>query len=247
MRAIFFKEIASFFHSTLAYIFGVVFILSTAALLWFIPSTSVLAYGYADMGVFFSFTPYALLLLMPALSMRSFSEEYRQGTIELLLTAPITGYKIVLAKYFAMVVLFGCCLLPSLVYYMSLYYLGQPVGNIDGAQVAASYVGLYLLGSSFCAIGLCCSAGCRSQVIAFISTAFVCLVLYVGLGALSALDTPLSSWNSAWASRLSLLVHYQAISQGVIEGKEVLFFIGFSAIFLALAHQLVKHQLVSRG
>ena len=249
MWVVFEQELKAFFHSIVAHVFALVFLLGSGLVLWFFPSSNVLAYGYADMGAFFSFAPYAFLLLVPALTMRSFSEEYRQGTMELLFTSATKLSAIVWGKYLAVVTLLGLCLLPSLSYYIGLYYLAQPIGNVDHAHIWGAYIGLWLLGTSFAAVGICCSAWFSHQGVAFILTSGICFILYIGIGALLSLDTPLSSWSSAWARELSLLEHYKALSQGVIASWEVVFFIGFAAIWVLLAYAYLKatRQSARRG
>ena len=237
MWAIFHKEINSFLHSILGYVFAGVFLLSTGLIMWIFPATNVLSYGYADMGAFFDFAPHAFLLLIPALSMRSFAEERRLGTLELLFCAPIPLEKIILGKYLAINALLLLCLLPSLCYFISLYLLGSPMGNIDGAQAASGYLGLWFVGASFAAIGVCISSICKSQVVAFILTAFLCFVLYGGVGSLALLDP----WGEAGSmgAAISLETHYQALSLGVIALSEVIFFVVFCGFFLFLTHQIL--------
>ena len=164
--------------------------------------------------------------------MRSYAEERRLRTLELLLTAPVSVAEVVMAKFLACCCLLGLCLLPSLIYYGSLYALGSPVGNIDSAQVAGGYLGLLLLGAAFCAIGQCSSALCRNQLVAFVLAAFVCFMCYFGLSSLASMD--LWGWQGKYVELLSLSYHYDALGKGLLDLQEVLFFVGFAGFFLVI-------------
>ena len=152
------KEINSFLNSLVAYIVIGVFLVVTGLYMWFLPGSSVLDYGYADLQALFSIAPWVFLFLIPAITMRSFAEEKKAGTIELLLTRPVTDLQIILGKYFACLLLAIFALLPTLIYYVSVYLLGEPKGNIDSAGVTGSYIGLVFLAAVFTAIGIFASS-----------------------------------------------------------------------------------------
>src|SRR6186713_1908660 len=186
------KEFNSFLNSLIAYVVIGVFLVGMGLLVWVFPETSVLDYGYADMDTLFSFGPYVLIFLVPAITMRSFSEEKKAGTLELLMTKPLTDWDILLGKFLAGFLLVLVSLLPTLIYYFSIHQLGNPAGNIDTAGVAGSYIGLILLGATFCAVGILASSITPNQIIAFILAAFLCFILFSGFDSLSTL----SLWSS---------------------------------------------------
>ncbi len=221
MLALFRKEIRSFLDSAIAYMAIGVFLTAMGLFTWVFPESSVVEYGYADMGAVFNSAPFALLILVPAITMRSIAEERKTGTLELLLTRPLSLQAVVGGKFLAAWALVALALLPTLVYYASLYALGLPKGNIDSAGVAGSYVGLLLLGGVYCSIGLLASAWAESQVTAFIAAAFLCFVLYSGLGSLAQLNV----WaeGAQYLQKLSLNYHYQALSRGLIDSRNVLY------------------------
>src|SRR5688572_30150762 len=178
------KEFRSFLNSLIAYIVIGVFLTSLGLLMWVFPETSVMEYGFADMDTLFSLGPYVLIFLIPAITMRSFAEEVKSGTMELLLTKPLTDWDIILGKFFACFLLVLFALLPTLIYYLSIYILGDPAGNIDTPGVIGSYIGLLLLGGVFSAIGIFASSITPNQIVAFIVAAFLCYLAYAGFESL---------------------------------------------------------------
>ncbi len=230
------KELNSFLNSLIAYVVIGVFLTGIGLLMWVFPETSVLNYGYADMSTLFSLGPYVLMFLIPAITMRSFSEEKKSGTMELLLTRPVTDSQIILGKYLAdfLIVIFS--LVPTLIYYYSIYQLGSPTGNIDTAGVIGSYIGLILLGATFTAIGIWASSLNENQIIAFIIAVFLCFIFYEGFSALAAMDI----WGkSAYLiEQFGISYHYQAMSRGLIDSRNLIYF--FSVIsFMLMLTQLV--------
>jgi ABC-2 type transport system permease protein len=240
MLAIFQKEISTFFSSLMAYIVMAVFVTATGLLLWVFPDSSILNYGFADLGTFFYFTPYILLFLIPAITMRAFAEEVRTGTIELLLTKPLGDGQLVWGKFLANWSLALLTLLPTLVYFYSVYQLGNPVGNIDIAAVAGSYLGLALLSGVFVAIGLWSSSLTDNQIVAFVIAVFVCFLLYVGIGAIAKLDI-WGQW-SYWLAWLALDEQYNALGKGLIDSRNVIFLSSLVILFL----WLTRNQILGR-
>ena len=177
MLSILRKEINSFLNSLVAYIVIGVFLVVTGLYMWFLPGSSVLDYGYADLQALFSIAPWVFLFLIPAITMRTFAEEKKAGTIELLLTRPVTDLQIILGKYFACLLLAIFALLPTLIYYVSVYLLGEPKGNIDSAGVAGSYIGLVFLAAVFTAIGIFASSISKDQIISFIIAVLLCFLV----------------------------------------------------------------------
>jgi ABC-2 type transport system permease protein len=222
MRHIIAKEFASFLNSLIAYLVMAVFLTTMGLLLWVFPDTSVLEYGFADMGTLFSLAPYVFIFLIPAITMRSLSEERKTGTMELLLTKPLSEWDIVLGKFVACFLLAAVTLLPTLVYYFTLRQLGNPVGNIDTSGVLGSYIGLLFLSAVFCATGLLASSVTANQVVAFMIAAFLCFIFFTGFDSLAAL--PALSSVALVVKQAGILYHYESLSKGLIDSRDVVYF-----------------------
>jgi ABC-2 type transport system permease protein len=238
MFAIFRKEVNQFFSSPIAYIIMVVFLTAVGLMLWISPDTSLLEYGYADLGTFFNLTPYVMLFLVPAITMRSIADEVRTGTLEWLLTKPVNRWAIVGGKFLACWLLVGLTLLPTLIYYISLFQLGNPRGNIDSAAVFGSYVGLLLLAAVFVAIGLWTSSLNDNQVVAFVLGVFVCFLLYVGLSSVADIDA--LGKVGYYVSYLAFDEQYRALGQGLIDSRNVVYFVSSTGFFLFLTTQRLR-------
>lgn len=224
------KEITSYLSSLVAYVTIGVFLLVLGLFLWVFPDSSILNYGYAGLDSLFSIAPYLFMFLIPAITMRSLAEERKEGTFELLLTRPLTDWQIVLGKYFACLLLVFFALVPTLVYYYSVYVLGAPQGNIDTGGVIGSYIGLFLLGGGFCAIGLFASSISKNQIIAFTIAVFLCFFFYSGFDSLSQL---LSLQNLS-LENLGTTEHYQSVSRGVLDTRDLAYFIILTGLFICL-------------
>jgi ABC-2 type transport system permease protein len=233
------KEITTYLSSLVAYVTIGVFLLVLGLFLWVFPDTSILAYGYAGLDSLFSTAPYLFMFLIPAITMRSLAEERREGTFEILLTRPLTDLQIVLGKYFAGVAIVLFALVPTLVYYFSVYTLGTPQGNIDTGAVIGSYIGLFLLGAAFTAIGLFASSVSKNQVIAFTIAVFLCFFFYSGF---DSLNTILSLQNMG-LSGLGITEHYQSVSRGVLDTRDLVYFIVLSMLFIWLTLFVIQTQL----
>jgi len=221
----------------MAYITIGIFLLACAMLLWFFPDTSILDYGYAELNGFFSLVPFLFMFLIPAITMRSFAEERREGTYVLLATRPISDGQIILAKYFACVVLMLFALLPTLIYYYSIYQLGLPKGNIDTGAVIGSYLGLFLLGNAFTSIGIFASSITKNQVIAFAVAVFICFFTFNGLDSLSKIFE-LQTFGNVLIN-LGINEHYQSISRGVLDTRDLVYFITLTTAFLGFTNLVV--------
>jgi len=239
MFALYLKEVRSFLNSTVGYVFLVIFLISCWLFNWMLDSTmSFLNRGQADLGPFFSAAPYVFMILIPAITMRSLAEERRTGTLELLFTRPISDWGILLAKYFAGVSLMVLAVLPTLVYYFSLFYLGKTIGNIDTGASITSYVGLLLLGASFVAIGIFASALSSSQIVSFIIAIALCYFFYDGL---SLLGTYAQFGNlDIYLQYLTLNFHYDSIKKGVVDASDIVFNLSFIVLFLILSLYTLK-------
>ncbi len=233
MLTLFVKEINGFLNSLIGYIVMVVFLLMTGLFLWIFPlEFNVLDYGYAGLDGLFIIAPFVFLFLIPAITMRSFADEKKSGTIELLLTRPVTDTQIILAKYFAGVVLVIVSLLPTLIYYISVYQLGLPPGNLDSGSIWGSYIGLMFLGASFVAIGIFASSLTDNQIISFILAVFISFLLYMGF---EFVYTFLVSGKAGlMIQSLGLNAHYSSMSRGVIDTRDLVYFISVTAVFILL-------------
>lgn len=238
MMSILLKEINEFLDSLIAYVVMGVFLTGIGLLTWIFPSTSVLEYGYASLETLFNLGPYVFMFLIPAITMKSFTEEKRTGTIELLYTLPFRHYQIILGKYFASYALVVVSLLPTLVYYFSLKALGNPVGNLDIPGIIGSYIGLALLGGAFVAIGILASAVSQNQIVAFILAAFLCYILYAGFTSLAELAGP----AGGKIEEFGILFHYNAMSRGVVDLIDLSYFVGVIFFLLLITIQILKRK-----
>ncbi len=239
MTALILKELRGFLGSLIGHIVIVVFLLLTGLFLWVFPD-NLLDKGYADLAPLFFIAPWVFLFLVPAVAMRSFSEERRTGTIEFLLTKPLSELQVVLAKYIAAVLLVLLALLPTLVYWWSLSELAMPKGNLDTGGIVGSYIGLFFLAASFTAIGIFASALTDSQIVAFLIAVFACFFLYLGFDliadfqAVGALEGPIKS--------IGIQAHYQSMSRGVLDLRDALYFGAVIVIFLLLTRTALQSR-----
>lgn len=238
MYSLFVKEIRSFLSSLIGYIVIVVFLLALSLFMWIIRGGSnVLDLGYANIDGLFAIGPWIFLFLIPAITMRSFADEKKSGTIELLLTRPLTDLQIILAKYFAGIVLVSISILPTLVYYYSVWRLGAQMGNIDAGGTWGSYIGFMLLGASFVAIGIFASSLTDNQIISFILAFALCFICYTGFEQLSSLE--LFGKADTIVQSLGINEHYNSISRGVIDTRDIIYFITFNALFILLTKTIL--------
>lgn len=232
MYALFKKEISSFLSSLIGIMVIVVFLLITGLFLWVFKSDfNLLSYGYANLDGLFILAPWVFLFLVPAVTMRSFAEENRTGTIEMLLTKPLSDWQIILAKFLASVALVLLALIPTGVYYFSVYRLGFPMGNLDSGSILGSYIGLFLLSASFISIGIFCSSVTNNQILAFILSVFLCGFIYIGFEFIYSLS--LFGPIDLFIQRLGMAAHYSSISRGVVDTRDILYFLSVMALFLS--------------
>lgn len=214
----------------MAYVTIGVFLLVLGLFLWVFPESSILDYGYAGLDSLFSTAPYLFMFLIPAITMRSLAEERKEGTFELLFTRPLKDWQIVLGKYFACLLIVLFALLPTLIYYYSVSILGTPQGNIDTGAVIGSYIGLFLLGAAFAAIGLFASSITKNQIIAFTVALFLCFFFYSGFDSLSQM----LSLQDLGLQNLGITQHYQSVSRGVLDTRDFIYFLLIACFFLWL-------------
>jgi len=234
MKALLLREIKSFFGSPVGYLVIAVFLLLNGLFLWvFDGEYNVLDSGFADLAPFFTFAPWVLIFLIPAVTMRSFSDERRQGTLELLLTKPLSAWQIVLGKFLGSFFLIVIALIPTLVYVYVIYGLALPVGHIDFGSTWGSYFGLLFLVAAYSAIGVFTSSLTDNQVVAFITSVFLCFVCYFGLANLPG----------SLGSLLGMQAHFSSMARGVIDTRDVIYFVSISLLFLAFT----EYKLQSRA
>ncbi|MCT4560159.1 MAG: gliding motility-associated ABC transporter permease subunit GldF [Crocinitomicaceae bacterium] len=239
MKALYLKEIRSFLSSIIGYIFIFIYLIASGLFHWIISeNTNLLEGEEADLIPFFNLSPVIFLILIPAITMRSIAEERRTGTIELLFTRPLSDFQILLAKYWAGVTLVALSLIPTLVYYFSMYQLGNPVGVIDTGATITSYLGLLLLGSVFVAIGIFASSITSSQIVAFILSMFICWLFYDGFNLLGSYKL-LGSFDTV-IQYIGMAFHYDSIKRGVIDTKDLVYFFSVITLFLFAALTVIK-------
>lgn len=235
------KEFSNFFSSPMGYIVIGVFLLITGLFLWvFRGEYNILDNGYANLNGLFIMAPWLYLFLVPAITMRLFAEEKRTGTLELLLSRPITRTSIVLSKYLAGLLLVAVSLIPTLVYFLSVYAMGDPMGNIDMGGTWGSYIGLLLLAAVYVAVGVFASSLTDNQIIAFIIAAVVCAVFYYGFDLVAQTSNSGSTQNLI--SSLGISAHYDAMSRGVIDSRDLVYFLVVIAAFVFGTKQVIERK-----
>lgn len=240
MIRIFAKEFNGFLNSLIAYMVIGVFLTGIGMLMWVFPETSVLDYGYADMDSLFSLGPYVFIFLIPAITMKSFAEEKKLGTMELLFTKPLTEWDIIGGKFLAGFALVLVSIGPTFIYYFSVYQLGNPVGNLDTPGIIGSYVGLVLLGGVFCSIGIFASAITPNQIVAFVMAAFLCLIFYSGFDSISSLFE--AGALALHTKQLGILYHYESMSKGLIDSRDLIYFLSVTGLMMLLTKTVLSSR-----
>lgn len=233
MRSIFIKEINSFFSSIVGYVAILVFLIACGMFLWIIPDTSILDYGYASLEKFFDMAPWMLLLLIPAVTMRSFADEFRSGTIEWLSTKPLTYTDIIVGKYLASLALVVFALIPTFIYIYTVSNLSLVANNMDMGAIMGSYIGLFFLAATFSAVGIFCSSLTSNQIVGFLLALFACYILFSGFESLSKLPS-FSEGIDYYLSMVGIEFHYNSISRGVVDSRDVIYFLSVIILFISL-------------
>jgi ABC-2 type transport system permease protein len=241
MWSIFFKEVNHFLSSLVGYIAIAVFLLGTGLFMWVFPDYSVISYGFSTMDSFFGMAPYIFLFLIPAITMRSFAEEIQSGTIELLVTRPLSDWQILIGKYLACLFLIILSILPTFIYFFSIWELGMPKGNLDIGATWGSYIGLFFLGSTFASIGIFASTITKNQIVAFILGLFFCAFTYDAFSSISRLPIFFGGMDSLVES-LGINFHYASISRGLIDTRDLLYFLSVIAVFLFAAKTAMEKR-----
>jgi ABC-2 type transport system permease protein len=240
MIQVFAKELNSFLNSLIAYVVIGFFLAAIGLLVWIFPETSVLDSEYAGLDTLFALGPYVFIFLIPSITMRSFSEETKLGTLELLLTKPLSDWDVVVGKFLASFALVCMALAPTLIYYVTVSRLGNPPGNLDSSGIAGSYIGLLLLAAIFCAAGILASSLTSNQIVAFVLASFLCFFLYTGFESISTL--PFVSEFALVIQSIGILSHYESISKGLIDSRDVVYFASIVAGMLLLTKTVISSR-----
>lgn len=233
------KEFNSFFASPIAYLVIGVFLLINGLFLWvFKDDFNILNAGFADLNPFFYLAPWVFIFLIPAITMKSFSDEFNSGTIELLKTKPISNWQIVQGKFLAALLLVVIALLPTITYVYTVYELGNPIGNLDVGSILGSYIGLLFLAATYTAVGLFTSTLSKNQIVAFILGVFITFFLYYGFDAIANSFQE----NSITIQQLGIHQHFKSISRGVIDTRDLVYFISVTIFFLFITKQQLQHE-----
>jgi len=233
MYTLFKKELNGFLNSLIGYIVVVVFLLTVGLFLWVFPRWfNIFDFGYANVDGLFQLAPFVFLFLIPAITMRSFAEEKRSGTLELLMTQPLTDLQVILAKFFAGTVLVIFSIVPTLIYVYTVYLLGLPPGNLDMGSIWGSYIGLLMLGATFVSIGIFASSISDNQIVSFILAVFLSFFLYIGFELIYTFI--FSGKTGLLIQSLGLSDHYSSMSRGVIDTRDVIYFLSVMALFILL-------------
>lgn len=237
MKSILLREIKSFFGSPIGYLVIAVFLLLNGLFLWvFEGDYNILNSGFADLSPFFTIAPWILIFLIPAVTMRSFSDEKKQGTIELLMTKPLSVWQIVNGKFLGAFLLIVIAIIPTFIYVYVISTLGMPEGNIDMGSTMGSYFGLLFLIAGYTAVGVFTSTLSENQIVAFILSVFLCFVLYFGFDGIS---TFIKSMEDIIAS-LGMNYHFKSMSRGVIDSRDVIYFVSLTILFLSMTVYKLK-------
>ena len=240
MISIFRKELRSFFSNATGYIVIGIFLLLTGLFLWVIPGQyNIIDAGYANVDGLFYLAPWLFLFLCPAVTMRLFAEEKQTGTWELLVTKPLSRLQLVLGKYFAGWVLVALALLPTLIYYFSVSYLAEPIGNVDSGAFWGSFIGLFFLAGVYVAIGTFSSSLSNNQIISFVVALVLSFFFYYGFDLLASFFT--SGQAIQYLESIGINSHYKSMSRGVIDSRDLIYFVSVSVIFILATVRKIKN------
>jgi len=225
------KEINGFLNSLIGYYVLLIFLGITGLFLWRLRiGFNILDFGYATLESFFLLVPVIFMLIIPAVTMRLFADEKRSGTFEILATNPLTDFQIIMAKYLAALFMVVLLLLPTLVYFLTIYFIALPQGNVDSGSTWGSYTGLLFLGASFVAVGLFSSSLTDNQIIAFLLGILIGGFFYLGFEFIYSFD--LFGPFDLVIKSLGMSAHYASISRGVIDTRDIVYFLSIIALFL---------------
>lgn len=241
MSPIYFKEIKGLLSSIAGYVAILIFLLASGLFLWVLPDTNMLDYGYATMEQFFNISPWLLMFLIPAVTMRSFADEYKGGTMEWLQTKPVTGLQVVLGKFSAAFTLVVITLLPTLVYVCSIKWLAVDAGALDAGGIIGAYLGLLFLAAAFTAIGMFSSSLTENQIVGFLIALFLCFLMYSGFEALSRVAA-FRGGADYYLAMIGMDYHYNSMSRGVLDSRDIVYFMSILVGFLSATWVVVKRK-----
>ena len=241
MKSILLKELNSFFSSPIAYLVIGVYLLINGLFLWvFEGDFNILHAGFADLNTYFFIAPWIFIFLIPAITMRSFSDEINSGTIEILKTKPITNWQLILGKYFGSFLLVVIAILPTLIYVFSIYQLGNPVGNLKFGATFGSFIGLLFLAGAYTSIGVFASTISKNQIVSFILGVIISFTFFKGFELLADIN---STGNLSYSIRnFGMSAHFNSISKGVIDTRDLIYFISLTFFFLLLTNYRIQHE-----
>ena len=240
MLAILNKEIQSFFATPIGYlVIGIFLVVSGLFLFVFTGEYNILDSGFANIKPFFNMAPWIFIFLIPAITMKSFSEEKKLGTMELLLTKPLSINTLVLGKYLGAFILVILAIIPSFIYVICISELGRNPGNFDLGATLGSYLGLLFLGGCYTAIGIFSSSLTNNQIVAFIVAVFLCFLSFFLFEGISGFQ--LFGSSDYGIDYLGISYHYRSISRGVVDTRDLIYFLCFIALFLKLTHFRIKN------
>jgi ABC-2 type transport system permease protein len=234
------KEINQFFSSLTGYIAVILFLLINGMFLFLLQDSNIFDFGYASLDKFFELAPWVFIFLVPAVAMRSFSDEFRTGTFEILKTKPVTSLQIVLGKYFSVILVVVIALIPTLLYVFTIKTLSV-TGAIDKGGIAGSYLGLIFLSAVFSAISICCGSFTSNAIVSFLISAFMCLVLYFGFNAISSISV-FSGNADYYIEMLGIDFHYQSISRGVVDSRDLTYFLSLIILSIFITQKKLKSK-----
>lgn len=241
MWALYRKEIFSFLSSIIGIVVIGIFLAITSIFLWYADfGTNILLSGYANLDGLFALAPWVFLILIPAITMRSFAEEKNNGTFELLFTKPISDLSIIMAKFLACFTLFLLSILPTLTYFFSVQKLGFPQGNLDTGSIWGSYIGLTLLGAGFISIGIFSSSISSNQIVSLILSIVICFIVYLGFDVIG--EQSFFGKAGLFVQNLGIGTHYNSISKGRVDTRDVLYFLSLISFFIILTKTVVNSR-----
>ncbi|MGG9971261.1 gliding motility-associated ABC transporter permease subunit GldF [Ferruginibacter sp. SUN002] len=234
------KELQQFFGNLTGYISIILFLVVNGLFLFVLKDSNLFDFGYATLDKFFELAPWILVFLVPAITMRSLSEEFKTGTFEILKTKPLSQWQILLGKYFSVLLVLIFIIVPTFIYVFTIQKLSA-TGTIDGGGIVGSYIGLFLLAAVFAAIGLCCSGFSNNAVIAFLISVFACLLLYFGFNAVSRL--PIFQGSADYYIEMAGIdFHYRSVSRGLLDSRDVVYFLSLIFLFLLITVKRIARR-----
>jgi ABC-2 type transport system permease protein len=240
MLAIFRKEVNVFFSSFIAYIAIGVFLIATGLFVWILPGSNIFDFGYANLDELFNIGPWVFMFLIPAITMRFFAEENKTGTIEIIATKPVSDFEIVSGKYLAGLIIVVFSLVPTLLYFYTIHILAAPPGNVDVGAIWGSYLGLLFIGSAYISIGIFASALTDNQIVSFILAMFICFFFYILLDWLR--EYTMTNPIDPFLEFISIKNRYISISRGVLDTRDLIYFISFTLFFLSITKTLIERR-----